>query len=57
MKTNLKKRRELFISTLLKVRLDMKVMAITIIVMGEAIPAETEASPSTMAPSMDIAEP
>lgn len=48
---------ELFISTLLKVRLEIKVMAITIMVMGDAIPAETDASPKTMAPRMDMADP
>ena len=57
MKTNLKNLKALFISMVVNVRLDINVIAITIIVIGDAIPAETDASPKTMAPSMEIAEP
>ena len=47
----------LFISIVVKVRLEIKVIAITMIVIGEAIPADTDASPRTIAPRMEIAEP
>ncbi len=47
----------LFISNVVNVRLEINVTAITIMVIGEAMPAETDASPKTIAPSMDIAEP
>ena len=43
MKTNLKNLKALFISMVVNVRLDINVIAITIIVIGDAIPAETDA--------------
>lgn len=56
-KKNLQCLIELIISKSVKIRLDIKVIATIIIIIGETIPADTAASPKTKAPRIDVAEP